>query len=264
MLGLQFGFQLPYHRVVATQHRMPRRHLALIEGPSGNHRSRLAEVLAPAMEWGGAIRATPISPQALERYLVTLVTRYPATAPVRVAIDAAPAAAPGALAQRLVGPLLGASRPALRIPTGGFLRAASLRLERGRLDPDSLYEDWFDRGALRREVLDPLGPGGSGQYLPALWDPVGDRSVRLPRVPAPAGAVVLVDGPFLLGTGLPFDLTVHLQVSPAALRRQTPTADAWTLPAYGRYEAEVHPTTLADVVVRMDDPHHPALVAQDR
>jgi hypothetical protein len=53
---------------------------------------------------------------------------------------------------------------------------------------------------------------------------------------------------------------VHLELSTAALRRRTPDADRWTLPAYERYAAEVDPTTLADVVVRVDDPRRPALV----
>jgi hypothetical protein len=64
----------------------------------------------------------------------------------------------------------------------------------------------------------------------------------------------------LLGAGLPFELTVHLQMSAAALLRRTDPADRWTLPAYARYAEEVAPAAFADVVVRMDDPRHPAVV----
>jgi hypothetical protein len=70
---------------------------------------------------------------------------------------------------------------------------------------------------------------------------------------------VLVDGCLLLGRGLPFDLTVHLRLSAAALARRTPAEQRWTLPAYARYEAEVDPDRVADVVVRLDDPRHPAI-----
>lgn len=201
-----------------------------------------------------------MSTAALDAHLTELIASHPATAPVRVALDGAPAANSGAVAQRLVGPLLAASRAALRISAEGFLRPASLRFERGRDDPDSLYEDLFDWDALRREVLGPLGPGGNRHYLPALWDPVADRSVRLPRRTAPPGAAVLVDGQFLLAAGLPFDLTVHLVLSPATLARRTPLRDHWSLPAYARYDSEVSPEACADVVVRLDDPRHPALV----
>jgi hypothetical protein len=41
--------------------------------------------------------------------------------------------------------------------------------------------------------------------------------------------------------------------------RRTDSADAWTLPAYDRYDAEVAPSELADVVVRWDDPVRPAV-----
>jgi hypothetical protein len=68
-----------------------------------------------------------------------------------------------------------------------------------------------------------------------------------------------VDGVFLLGRSLPFDLAVHVHLSDAALRRRTPPDLAWTLPAHARYGAEVDPSSAADVVIRRDDPRHPAL-----
>jgi hypothetical protein len=68
-----------------------------------------------------------------------------------------------------------------------------------------------------------------------------------------------VSGAFLLGLGLPFDRVVHLAMSPAARARHTPQAEAWTLPAFDRYDAEVGPAELADVVVRLEDPRRPAI-----
>jgi len=78
-------------------------------------------------------------------------------------------------------------------------------------------------------------------------------------VPLDAGGVVLVDGPLLLGRGLPAELAVHLTLSPAALARRTPADQAWTLPAYARYADEVDPVTVADLVVRTEHPDRPAL-----
>jgi hypothetical protein len=71
--------------------------------------------------------------------------------------------------------------------------------------------------------------------------------------------VLLVYGVLLLGRGLPFDRTVHLALSPAARTRRTSAAVAWTLPAWDRYDAEVRPADTADIVVRADDPAHPAI-----
>ena len=146
----------------------------------------------------------------------------------------------------------------------GFYRPASLRLEHGRTDPDARYTDWLDAGALTREVLAPLGPGGSGHYLPQLWDLARDRAVRSARQPAPDGGVLLVPGALLQGIGLPFDVVVHLRVAPAARRRRTPADQAWALPAFDRYDDEVDPLALADAVVLADHPDRPALVLGGR
>nr|WP_269813953.1 hypothetical protein [Jiangella endophytica] len=39
-----------------------------------------------------------------------------------------------------------------------------------------------------------------------------------------------------------------------------PPAEAWTLEACERYAAETGPEAVADLVVRADDPRHPALL----
>ncbi|MGW5672936.1 uridine kinase, partial [Micromonospora sp. NPDC003776] len=148
----------------------------------------------------------------------------------------------------------------LHVRAADFLRPASVRLEHGRTNPDAYYEGWIDEAGLRREVLDPAGPAGSGRLLPSLWDPVADRASRAGYVDLPPGGVVLVSGPLLLGGALPFDVTVHLVLSPGALDRRTEPGQRWTLPAFARYADEVAPASFADVVVRVDDPRHPALV----
>jgi len=179
---------------------------------------------------------------------------------LRVLVDAAPAANPSALADALVDPLRLRGRAVLRVSAKDFLRPASLRFEHGRTDPDSYFEDWLDLNGLAREVLDPVDPGGTGRVLPSLWNAATDRASRASYVDLPENGIVLLDGALLLGRWLPFELTVHLDMSPAALRRRTPADDHWTLPAFDRYRAEVEPATVADVVVKMDDPHHPALI----
>lgn len=179
---------------------------------------------------------------------------------LRVAVDGAAPAPTAELADALVAPLRAAGHPVLRVAAETFLRAASLRLERGRTDPDALLEDALDTAALRREVLEPLGPDGVMTYLPSLRDPTTDLPTREPRREAGEGAVLLLDGELLLGRGLPFDLTVHVQLSAPALARRLPAAERWTLPAYERYDREHRPAELADVLVRWDDPRRPALV----
>lgn len=206
------------------------------------------------------VKIRPISPESLVQELADRLAGERPGQPLRVAVDGPAAAGPDRLADALVDPLRLRGRPALPIRAEDFLRPASLRYEFGRDNPDAFYTDWLDEAGLRREVLDPAGPSGSGRILPSLWNARTDRASRAGYLDLPTGAVLLVSGAFLLGGGLPFDVTIHLVLSPAALARRTDPADAWTLPAFARYREEVVPATFADVVVRMDDPRHPALV----
>jgi hypothetical protein len=206
----------------------------------------------------------PVSPAALLAELAGLaVSLVPRGAFgrgwLRMGIDGADAARPGEMADDLVAPIKLRGHEVIRVRADDHLRPASLRFERGRTDPDSFYEDWWDLDGLRREVLEPLAPGGSGRIRPVRWDAGSDRASRSVFVEAPAGAVTILSGPFLLGRGLPLDLVVHLDLSAAALTRRTPEPLAWTLPAYARYAREIGPVALADVVVRLDDPRHPAV-----
>jgi hypothetical protein len=184
---------------------------------------------------------------------------------VRVGIDAALPGDSRALADAVATAVGQAGRPAARVSREDFLRPRSVRFELGADDPDAGWERWYDDAALRREVLDPLGSGGSMHWLPALWDAERDRSVRAARRTAAPGTVAVVDGPYLLRWELAdaFDLVVHLVVSGAALSRRcagahrTRVAGSWS-----RYVEEIGPAERASFVVRLDDPRHPALVTR--
>lgn len=206
------------------------------------------------------MRAEPISPRRLAERVADLVTARASDRWTRLAIDGAPGSGTSELAAAVGEVLAGTGRTVLRVWAGDFLRPRSLRLEHGREDPDVFYTEWLDLKGLRREVFDPLEPGGSGRVLPTLWNAERDRASRADYVELPPGGVLIVEGTFLLGIGLPFDVEVHLLLSQGALKRRTPEAMAWTLPAYARYDAEADPSRTASLTARMDDPRHPALL----
>lgn len=217
--------------------------------------------MAERLEHDGPVRLEAITWERLTEALAERVLETGAAdgGPwTRVAFDGAGAARPGERAAALAEALRVRGRSALVVGTEGFLRPASLRYEYGREDPETYYSGWFDTGALWREVFGPLEPGGTGRVLPDLWDPATDRATRSPRAQLPPGGLLVLHGPLLLGHWFPFDLTVHLRLSPGALRRRTDESERWTLPAFERYEDEVDPSEAADVVVRADDPRHPA------
>lgn len=172
--------------------------------------------------------------------------------PVRVLLDGVGTAE---LAAALVPGLRAAARPPLRVRGEDFLRPAGERFEHGREDEQDFRTRWLDAAALDREVL-----SRSGSYLPALWDAAVDRSARRALEPVPAGAVLLVDGLFLLGHGLPYDVAVHVALSPAALTRRG--VPAWQLPAFAAYDREVRPGEVCDVLVRAEDPLRPAVLVR--
>jgi hypothetical protein len=201
-----------------------------------------------------------VHPAALVAEIADAVAAHPGAPWLRVAVDGAPASDPHRFADDLVDPLRILGRAVQRVRADAYYRPASLRLERGRTDPDVYYEDWLDTGGLIREVLDPLGPGGAGRFLPSLRDPDTGRATRAEYVDAGPGTVLLLSGSLLLGIGLPLDFAVHFELTAPALARRTPAADQWTLPAFARYVSEVDPAAIADLVVRLDDPRHPAVL----
>ncbi|WP_336209881.1 uridine kinase [Nonomuraea sp. LPB2021202275-12-8] len=205
------------------------------------------------------MRTRPISMESLVDELAESISGRPRDGWVRVAVDGAPVAGGEELADRLVAPLRVRGRTVLRVSAADFLRPASLRLEFGRADPDVFYDEWLDTAALVREVLEPLEPGRSGKVLPALWDSRVDRAFRVPYETLPPGGVLLLDGTLLLGRGLPVEMSVHVWLSGAALARRTAEDERWRLPAYERYEREVRPQEVADVVVRADHPRRLAV-----
>lgn len=202
---------------------------------------------------------TPTVPAAVPGLVADFAVASAPGQRTRLALDGPAAAEPGRLADAVAEVLRSRGRPATVIAATTYWRDASLRLEYGHADVDSYAYHWLDVPALTRELLAPLGPGGSGRFLPALRDPGTNRSARVGYRRAAGAEVVIVTGELLLGHGLDFDATVHLALSPSARRRRTAADWAWTLPAHDRYDADVEPGSVAGMVVRWDDAQHPAV-----
>lgn len=203
------------------------------------------------------MQVTPTTPAALAAEVVDRVAARPGR--VRVAVDGPPPTLPADLAGAVARGLRVLGRATVEVAAADFLRPASVRLETGRTDPDAFLDGWLDVAALRREVLDPAGPGGRGRVLPRLWDAAADRAFRDRPVALPPDGVVVLSGGLLLGRGLPLDLTVHLRMGTAQLARRIAPGEAWTLPAYARYAREHAPDDVADVLVLADHPNRPAV-----
>ncbi|MEP6979859.1 MAG: uridine kinase [Nakamurella sp.] len=197
----------------------------------------------------------PLTPDQLADRLARWIDRG-GPGRLRVGIDGDETTGTAELTGRVAAALTALDRPVVRVSTRWWWRAASVRLEFGRQDVESRLTGWVDSGALNREVLDPLAPGGSGRFLTRLRDPDRDRAVRDEYRQAPAGAVLLLDGPLLATLELDLDLRVLVGVSVGRLGRVLPPDRQWELRAFAEY-ARRWPAP--EVVLSYDHPTNPAV-----
>ena len=134
--------------------------------------------------------------------------------PTRVAIDGVDGSGKTKLADELAEPVRRAGRAVIRASVDGFHNPRAVRYARGPDSPEGYFLDSFDYAALRRALLDPLGPEGDASFRTAAFDYRVDRPVESPRRVAPRDAVLLFDGVFLLRPELQasWDLTIWLEV----------------------------------------------------
>ncbi|MGN6610812.1 MAG: uridine kinase [Angustibacter sp.] len=116
---------------------------------------------------------------------------------VRVGVDGVDGAGKTVLADELAAVLEARGRAVVRVRLDDFHHVREMRYRRGRDSPEGFFHDSYDLDAVRREVLDPLGPDGDGWYRAAVHDVDTDRLLDVPRQQAPAGAVLVLDGLFL-------------------------------------------------------------------
>ena len=218
---------------------------------------------------------------ALER-LADLIVAVERPHPVRVAVDGRSGAGKSTLADELVAPIERRGRAVVRAEVDDFYRLEVDRHSRARLTAEAFYGA-YDHAALRRLLLDPLGPGGSRHYRRRWHDGWNEGEIDEPERTAPDDAVLLLDGVFLLRPELdPFwdvrifvhvdaeqgllrgverDLTLEPPQAPAAARALR--VRRWReryLPADDAYLRAVDPAARADAVVDNRDLAAPRLL----
>jgi uridine kinase len=115
----------------------------------------------------------------------------------RVAVDGVDGAGKTVLADDLAAELRRCGVPVVRVTADGYHNPQEIRYRRGRDDPEGFYRDSYDYERLFTLVVEPLSPGGSGLYVPAVYDVNQERPLAPRTARAPEGAVLIVDGIFL-------------------------------------------------------------------
>ncbi len=200
------------------------------------------------------------------------------THPLRVAVDGPPASGKTVLADDLAVVLRARGREVIRATIEGFLYPRAQRYRRGEYSPEGCYFDSHDHDAMRRELLDPLGPDGGRRFRTAVYHRETDTPVSLPAATATADAVLLFDGVFLLRPELiarwdlsifvsvPFERTLaRAQARGSALAGLTASATtierAWReryIPSQRLYFAQARPADHADIIVDNDEIQRPS------
>jgi uridine kinase len=210
-----------------------------------------------------------------EELLVDMAGRLlalPDDRPQVVAIDGMSCVGKTRLADELAAIVDGADRPVVRVSYDDFHHPSEVRHRRDRLSAEGYLLDSYDAPSLRRLVLAPLAEH-AGQVVTASLDLAGDEVVSPPPTSVGDGAVVLVEGEFLLTPELEgaWDLAVLLVAEPAAVlaRALARDADLGTqeqvrelylrryLGAWALHEERHDPWSRADVVVDLTDPETP-------
>jgi uridine kinase len=218
--------------------------------------------------------------ELLERVLAVIQT-VSVGHPLRVAVDGPPAVGKTTLADELGDALRVQGRHVIRASIECFLRPRTQRYRRGELSPEGCYHDSFDCDALRRVLLDPLGPGGDREFRRMVYDNRTDSRVTEPVTASPVDAVLLFEGVFLLRPELIDAWDLRILVSAAfeetVARARTRDAALYGAPVdverrfRSRYRPSqqfyfdtIRPTDQADIVIRNDEPQRPAWSVRPR
>ena len=197
--------------------------------------------------------------------------------PTRVAIDGVDGVGKTRLADELVAPLAAMGREVIRASVDGFHQPRATRYQRGRDSAEGYFLDSFDYSAVTRELLNPLGPGGSRRCRTAVFDHRTDRSVDVGHQTAAENAILLMDGVFLQRPELagswdfriwveaPFGVTVPRAVIRDAQGPLEPGAvralyERRYVPGQIMYLTQCGPRESAHVVVNNADLEHPELL----
>ena len=191
-----------------------------------------------------------------------------------VAIDGVDGAGKSVFADALATWMRAQGRPVIRASADDFHHRRGVRYRRGRDSPEGFWRDSFDYETLRKELLEPLRPEGSGRYRCAAHDLMTDERLDLPWESAPHDAVLVLDGLFLHRDELVdlWDFSVLLEVPftvsvpRMAIRDDTsPHPEHPSLVRYVQgqrlYFAACSPRDRADVVIDNADWNHPTVVS---
>ena len=196
--------------------------------------------------------------------------------PLRVGIDGVSASGKTVLADELAVVLQKMNRKVIRTGIDGFHNPPEIRHRRGSMSVEGYVEDSFDYAAVRKCVLNPLGPEGSLSYQLEIYDHAKETGKPPNSISASSDAILLFEGVMLFRKEIvnAFDYRILVDTTfEVALERaktrdlkhfgnmQT-LLDKYTrrfIPGQKRYLAECRPAEQANAIFGNDDPYRPKI-----
>ena len=196
--------------------------------------------------------------------------------PLRVGIDGVSASGKTVLADELALVLQKMNREVIRIGIDGFHNPPEIRHRQGSMSVEGYIEDSFDYSAVRKCVLEPLGPNGSLSYQPEIYDHAKETSKSLNSISASPDAILLFEGVMLFREELAssFDYRILVDTSFDIALERAKTRDLkhfgnmqtllekYTrrfIPGQKHYLAECRPAEQANAIFQNDDPYRPKI-----
>ena len=191
--------------------------------------------------------------------------------PLRVGIDGVSASGKTVLADELAVVLQKMNREVIRTGIDDFHNPPEIRHRRGSMSVEGYVEDSFDYSAVRKCVLEPLGPEGSLSYQSEIFDHATGTRKKSDPVFASPDAILLFEGVMLFRQEIAnaFDYKILVDTSFEVALERAKTRDLkhfgnmqtllekYTrrfIPGQKRYMAECQPAAKANVILANDDP----------
>lgn len=192
--------------------------------------------------------------------------------PVRVGIDGPCGAGKTTFADTLYKELKRVTeREVIRIHADDFHNPKAIRYRQGRTSGRGYYEDAFDKEAIFKDILKPLGPNGNLEYKNISLDLETDAKVVLPKLQATQEAILIMEGIFLFRPELVdhWDYKIFIEVPPEIAEERSIARDMEVkqeskselakiyrlryMEAFNIYSKEAAPKEKADLVIDNSD-----------
>jgi uridine kinase len=195
---------------------------------------------------------------------------------LRVGIDGVDGVGKTTLADLLARAIEAGGRPVIRASVDGFHNPREIRYRRGKSSPEGFYRDSYNYADLRRVLLDPLSPGGSGVHCPAIFNHRTNSVLPLNWSVAEPGSILMFDGIFLHRAELkdvwdlsifldaPFDVTIPRGASRGPDYGSPDVQDPSNrryIEGQQMYLRDNEPQALADIVIDYSDFTNPVMTA---